>query len=269
MDLSPDSFLAEHARSILVEVAETRGSAPRDKGAFMMVSEKALQGSIGGGQLEYLAIALARRMLAGEVADPSRSVALGPEIGQCCGGQVSLRFRHVDDALAAALVEREREALRQQPQIVVFGAGHVGLALARALVALPFRVTLVETRDIYEGDIPSAVDLRTVAIPEAVVKTVDSGGSVLIVTHDHALDFLIARQALARSDLAYIGMIGSSTKRATFVNWLSREHGEAHLVDRLVLPIGGTTVSDKRPAVIAAMVAAELLAVYATRNPAG
>jgi xanthine dehydrogenase accessory factor len=59
-------------------------------------------------------------------------------------------------------------------------------------------------------------------------------------------------------------MIGSATKRATFRNWLARETAGTVSVDRLVLPIGGTTVRDKRPAIIAALVAAELLTVYAS-----
>jgi xanthine dehydrogenase accessory factor len=89
---------------------------------------------------------------------------------------------------------------------------------------------------------------------------------VLILTHDHALDFLIARAALARTDLAYVGMIGSATKRATFAHWLKREGEDDRLMTRLTLPIGGNAVRDKRPEVIAALVAAELLTLYATRQ---
>jgi xanthine dehydrogenase accessory factor len=97
-------------------------------------------------------------------------------------------------------------------------------------------------------------------MPEALVRDMPAGAAVVILTHDHALDFLIAREALARMDLAYTGMIGSATKRATFANWLSREGGgERSLLDRLTLPIGGSAVRDKRPEVIAAMTAAEIL----------
>src|SRR3546814_2831524 len=97
-------------------------------------------------------------------------------------------------------------------------------------------------------------------MPEALVADIPAGGAAVILTHDHALDFLIAREALARPDLPYVGMIGSATKRATFANWLKREGADPRLTDRLVLPVGGSAVKDKRPAVIAAMVAAELLA---------
>jgi len=97
------------------------------------------------------------------------------------------------------------------------------------------------------------------------VKDMPAGAALVILTHDHALDFLIAREALARADLAYAGMIGSATKRATFANWLSREAGgERSWLDRLTLPIGGSAVKDKRPHVIAAMTAAEILTALAS-----
>lgn len=101
-------------------------------------------------------------------------------------------------------------------------------------------------------------------MPESFVKAIPAGGAAIILTHDHALDFLIAQQALSRTDLAYVGMIGSATKRATFAHWLKRQTRDEHdvgeaMLSRLVLPIGGNAVKDKRPAVIAAMAASEVL----------
>ncbi len=101
-------------------------------------------------------------------------------------------------------------------------------------------------------------------MPEALVRDIPVSGVVVILTHDHALDFLIAREALEKTDLAYTGMIGSATKRATFASWLSREGGgERGWMERLTLPIGGSAVRDKRPEVIAAMTAAEILTALA------
>ena len=96
-------------------------------------------------------------------------------------------------------------------------------------------------------------------MPEVEIAQAKPGAAIVILTHDHALDFLIAKEALARAELAYVGMIGSKTKRATFASFLEREGATRASMDRLTLPIGGSTVKDKRPAVIAAMVAAELL----------
>ncbi len=106
----------------------------------MLVSMDAIAGTIGGGQLEYMAIDHARRMLAGKAADTAISVPLGPEIGQCCGGRVEIGFRLVDAELKAELAARLAREAQQQPSVYVFGAGHVGHAIAAALsLAAPQR----------------------------------------------------------------------------------------------------------------------------------
>lgn len=254
------TFLSAHPHAILVEIAEARGSTPRDTGTLMLVSHEAIWGTIGGGQFEFMAIDNARQLLdgAGMVV---MDIPLGPEIGQCCGGRTTLTFSPITASVLAALEGRMRREKEGEPSVFLFGAGHVGLALAHALAPLPFSVTVVETRVEALSDLPHNVERRHVALPEALVADIPPGGAAVIITHDHALDFLIARQALARTDLAYVGMIGSATKRATFRSYLEREGGDRSSLDRLILPIGGNTIRDKRPAVIAAMVAAELLAV--------
>jgi len=262
-----DLFLTRHPATMLVEVAEAKGSTPRDAGTYMLVSPDALLGTIGGGQLEFLAIAHARGMLDGRTLPDTLDIPLGPEIGQCCGGRTGLSFRRVDAGLAGELRRRLQAEERTYRQVLLFGAGHVGLALAQALRPLPLRLAVIETRDIPADEQPVGVALKRVAMPEAEIDGLEPGGAVVILTHDHALDFLIARQALARADLAYVGMIGSVTKRATFAGWLARDGGDPAWLHRLVLPIGGTVVRDKRPAVISAMAAAEILAALARWSP--
>src|SRR5690606_9350006 len=170
----------------------------------------------------------------------------GPEIGQCCGGRTTLSFTIMTAELAAGLQERLMREDEGNPVVFLFGAGHVGLALAQALAPLPLSVTVIETRAEALAALPVEVaeqmKPRHVAMPEALVADIPAGGAVVILTHDHALDFLIAREALARPDLAYVGMIGSATKRATFANWLKREGADPRLIDRLVLPVGGSEI---------------------------
>ncbi len=255
------AFLAAHPGAILVEVVEAKGSTPREAGTLMLVAETALWGTIGGGHLEFLAIDCARRVMAGETTQTELDVPLGPEIGQCCGGRVRLSLRRVDQSVQEALLRRLADERAAFPEVMLFGAGHVGLALARALSHLPLAVTLIDSRPEIDGDVPDGISFRRVAMPEAEVAKVKTGGAAVILTHDHALDFLIAKEALARGDLAYVGMIGSKTKRATFASFLEREGIGRAAVHRLILPIGGSVVRDKRPAVIAAMVAAEILGV--------
>jgi xanthine dehydrogenase accessory factor len=203
-------------------------------------------------------------------------IPLGPEIGQCCGGRTRLSFAPIDENLAASLERRLAAEADERPSVFLFGSGHVGLALARALLPLPFAVTVVETRAEALEELPSGVARHLSVMPEAFVEKIPAGGAAIILTHDHALDFLIASEALARDDLTYTGMIGSATKRATFSSWLRRQTGmetntdaigdAETMLSRLVLPVGGGMVKDKRPEVIAAMVAAELLMVYAGKS---
>ena len=261
-DASLSTFLARYTSTILVEIEAVKGSSPREAGTFMLVSQEAIWETIGGGQFEYMAIDHARAMLRSGVAEDRMDIPLGPEIGQCCGGRTLLRFRLVTADIAAALEARQKGEAEQQPAVFIFGAGHVGKALAEALSLLPLTLTVIETRENELRDLPSAAASILTPMPEAFVRKIPANGAAVIVTHDHALDFMIAKEALARNDLAYVGMIGSKTKRATFAHWLEREDEPPSRLAKLTLPIGGSSVRDKRPAVIAALVAAELLQAF-------
>ena len=253
------AFLNRRPDNVLVEVTDVKGSAPRDAGTWMLVARDMIFRTIGGGQLEYMAIDHARKILRGG-RDYPMDVPLGPEIGQCCGGRVGLNFRRVNRGLADELVSKVDAEIATRPHVYVFGAGHVGDALAHALSLAPVRVVLVDTReaDLMACDVPG-VEICLAAMPEQVVRSAPPGSAFIVLTHDHALDFLIVAEALQRCDAAYVGMIGSKTKKATFKNWLKREIGRDDLFENLTCPVGGSLVRDKRPEVIAALATAEVL----------
>ncbi|BCH30680.1 xanthine dehydrogenase accessory protein XdhC [Mesorhizobium sp. L-8-10] len=302
------AFLAASPEAALVEVAEARGSTPREKGAWMLVSPVAIFGTIGGGQLEFMAIDKARAMLkgrapmlaaeagidaasdalavSGEASPPGPSprsrgegarradegqrqvgtagitldIPLGPEIGQCCGGRVAVGIRPIDDALRQELIRDAEAEDARRPHVYVFGGGHVGLALASAFALLPVETIVVETRADALESMPDPVTTRLTPMPEEMVREAPAGAAFVVLTHDHALDFLIVAEALKRDDAAYVGMIGSKTKKATFKSWyLKTAGGTEKGLARLVSPIGGEIVKDKRPAVIAALAAAEIM----------
>ncbi|SIQ28810.1 molybdenum cofactor sulfurylase [Rhizobium sp. RU20A] len=257
------TFLATHTALVHVTIAVAKGSTPREAGAFMLVSKTATFGTIGGGQLEFMAIDHARRMLSGEILADRLDIPLGPEIGQCCGGRTELAFTDCDSALRETLVMQESEERAVCPQAWLFGAGHVGKALAAALAPLPLSVMVVETRPEELKDLPPGTTAIATPLPEAEIDRAAPGAAIVILTHDHALDFMIATRALSRTDLAYVGMIGSKSKRATFAHAFTAEGGDPAAFQRLTLPIGGTVVRDKRPAVIAALTAAEILTAFA------
>lgn len=260
-------FLSRERACVLVEVASAAGSTPRDTDAWMLVSKDRTFATIGGGQLEFMAIDHARKLVQGAKADLRMAIPLGPEIGQCCGGHVALSFKKVDADTRATLIERSDDEIAHRPHVYIFGAGHVGNALAMALSHVPLRTVLVDTREheLSAADVPG-IETCLTAMPEAVVRDAPPGSAFVVLTHDHALDFLIATEALGREDASYVGMIGSKTKRATFKNWLSREVNRPELFERLVCPIGGTVVKDKRPPVIAALAAAEIMTAALNRH---
>ncbi|WP_336488090.1 xanthine dehydrogenase accessory protein XdhC [Methylobacterium nigriterrae] len=243
----------------LVTLAEARGSTPREAGAAMLVTADGVLGTIGGGTCEWEAVAAARALLAGGRAEASLRRALGPETGQCCGGSVRLEIRRADAATLAALERAEARARAARPLVVVYGAGHVGRALAGALAPLPFRTRIVDARqeEIARLGLPGVE--RIVGDPVAAAEAAPPAAAHVVMTHAHALDAQLCASLLERGDFAYLGLIGSATKRATFLRAF-RDLGlpEAQ-VARLVCPIGGGRVRDKRPAVIAALVAAELV----------
>lgn len=253
------AFLSAHPAAIVAELSSVKGSSPREAGAFMLISADALWGTIGGGALEYMVIDRARQALRNGEAPPGLDVPLGPEIGQCCGGRVAVAMRRVNAAVMALLQARLDADESRHPHVFIFGAGHVGRALATALSALPLRVHVVDTRPDVLTDLPKVVEPLAVPMPEAVVRHAPQGSSFVILTHDHALDFLIAAEALRRNDAPYIGMVGSKTKRARFASWFLAEGGDAAALDRLVLPIGEFGLVDKRPQIIAALAAAEIM----------
>ncbi|MDO5528978.1 MAG: xanthine dehydrogenase accessory protein XdhC [Paracoccus sp. (in: a-proteobacteria)] len=229
---------------IRVRITRAEGSTPREAGAEMMVGADRTEGSIGGGQLEYMAIDRARQMLRQGEAEADMDVPLGPAIGQCCGGRVWLRLDRGKPAPPDMLGD-----------VLIFGAGHVGRALARALKPLPLRAVLIDQR---QAELDMAEGARTVLspLPEAELRTARPGSAAVIATHDHALDFLLAAEALRRADLAYVGMIGSASKRARFSRY-ARDQGLDPAP--LICPIGAGYSADKRPEIIAAFTAAEIV----------
>lgn len=253
-------FLDAAPKAAVVEVTEAKGSTPRETGTWMLVSPETIFGTIGGGQLEFLAIARARELIAENLENGTLDIPLGPEIGQCCGGRVGLDISIADDARREELMKRGEAEDAALPHVYLFGGGHVGHALAAALALLPVNAIVVETRaDALDG-ISRDVETRLTAVPEEEVRAAAAGSAYVVLTHDHALDFLIVAEVLARGDAAYVGMIGSKTKKATFRSWYRDNGGDPALADGVVTPIGGAAVRDKRPTVIAAMAAAEIMA---------
>jgi xanthine dehydrogenase accessory factor len=227
----------------------------------MVVSAASVAGTIGGGRLEWDAIDTAKAMLLEKCKSRTISIALGPDIGQCCGGKVTLSIVAGTPADVQQLHEREADHTMARPAVLVHGAGHVGRALAIALSLLPFRTRLIDSRaEELERFGGTGVEVIHTATPVAMAESAPPGAAHVIMTHSHSLDSQIAAAVLERGDFRYLGIIGSKTKKALFRKAF-RDMGIAQdQIRRVICPIGGNAVKDKRPEVIAAMVAAEITA---------
>ena len=298
-------FLAVQGGAALVTLARAQGSSPREVGARMVVApDGTFTGTIGGGALEWGALAEAQALLTRRDGPMVTKFdkALGPDLGQCCGGRVLLtieKFGAADKEAVAALAKAQgegvlttiatvgadgrparrvadaaegpayevrpdgsvRERFGEEPTaFYLFGAGHVGRALAVALEPLPFAVTWMDTRP---GAIPDRFAANVTAIaqgdPVDLLSRAPDGAFVAIMTHSHALDLDLAIAALSSERFAYVGLIGSATKRARFTSAMRNIGLAADVIDRLVCPIGLTLIKDKAPAAIAASVVAQVL----------
>lgn len=244
---------------IIATLTRTEGSTPREAGALMIIGLSGITGSIGGGQLEFHAIDVARAMLDSGDIFRELDLPLGPQMGQCCGGRVLVRLERATRAHVDTLAAKERQGENEKPVILVFGAGHTGRALVKALCLLPFAVTLIDDRDGVFDSLPENIDCRHLDDPVTALADLPANAACVIMTHSHALDYRLTEATLRRGDMAYVGLIGSATKRAGFASGFRRSGGTAEELDRLNCPIGGGAVRDKRPEVIAALVAAELI----------
>jgi xanthine dehydrogenase accessory factor len=207
----------------------------------LVVALEGTQGTLGDPALDPAAAELARQRLAGP--GDERSAA---------GAVVDLP----EGPLVVHLV------VPRPFRIVLFGNGHVGRALARILAALPVEVRWVDAR---EEDFPAGVAANVEVVadddPLGEVARAPAGACIVVMTHSHPLDFDIAAAALARDDLAYVGMIGSKAKRRQFEARLAGRGLDSQRIQRLVCPIGAGMLAGKEPGVIALAVAAELLRV--------
>ncbi|HET7527942.1 MAG TPA: xanthine dehydrogenase accessory protein XdhC [Burkholderiaceae bacterium] len=252
------AWLADGRAAVLVDVVDFKGSVPRETGTRMLVAVDVVIGTIGGGHLEQQAIAQARSLLAtgGSHEATEREIALGPTLGQCCGGVLRLRWQALS---SAALSAWPTPSPRFHLQL--YGAGHVGRAIARLLAGIDCCVQWIDERD---GEFPAEaspphIERLCVEPVEAEVAVAPAGACYLVLTHSHDLDLRITEAVLRRGDFAYLGLIGSQTKRARFVHRFERRGVATDALARLTCPIGVPGIRGKEPEVIAVAVVAQLL----------
>ncbi len=283
-ELGPTECLSIVGQSpvVLIQISEARGSTPRESGTWMLVTPELALNTIGGGHIEYESIRIARSLLKDLGGQPSystlaieRDFKLGPSLGQCCGGAMRLRFTALPYSLDRAgwLCERLGDPVGDCSPVALIGGGHVGQAIVRALLPLPFLLTWIDSR---EGVFPQISHPRLTISPADDVTDgldqVSAESSLLVMSFTHAEDFEVIRRALLRRReepgcFPFIGLIGSKTKWGKFRHRLiERGHSEQEL-KAVTCPIGLSEIIGKSPTVIAASVAAQLLVQRSQRLP--
>lgn len=290
--------VALHGHVTRVVIAAIKGSSPREVGASMLVWRDGQSGTIGGGALEYETARTAR----GLTSDRLSHHALGPELGQCCGGAVTLlsevydaaRLATLDPAVIAraptpapmplglkrVMATARNSGIAPEPQLIngwfvepvlhpkrvvwVWGAGHVGRALVSVMSPLPdIAITWIDTGPTrFPEDIPTGVTVVPAAQPAALAKHAPDAAEHLILTYSHALDLEICNQLLLHS-FGFAGVIGSRTKWARFRARLAQLGHSAEQIARIQCPIGDPQLG-KHPQAIAVGVAQDFI----TRGPA-
>jgi xanthine dehydrogenase accessory factor len=252
-------------------IERVEGSSPREVGAWMRVTQADVEGTVGGGHLEFDAIAKARQML--QTSPFSEHVhihryALGPSLGQCCGGVVWLRMACIAAHNASELTALRENCMRvnesKSLKIALFGGGHVGKAIVRALENLPCQVHWIDSRDeIFPPKIPANTRTEHSLPVQAAAADLAPQSHVLIMSFSHAEDLEILARCLKRqrekNDLPFIGLIGSKTKWASFRRRMLERGFTAQELAHVTCPIGLPRIAGKEPDVIAASVAAQLL----------
>jgi len=264
--------LASHP-GVLVTVQAHRGSVPREANAWMAVFADTTLGSVGGGQLEWQAIAQARAVLADHRSSAQvLTYKLGTALGQCCGGEVQLRSTPVSAADLPTLAQQFERERCHWPVVALFGGGHVGAALVRVLGALPLQLQWMDSRDgIFPAALPPQVRCVHCNPVQAAVADLPAGAQVLIMSFSHAEDLELVAACLqrqrAQADLGFIGLIGSQTKWAAFRHRLGTRGFSGAELAQVTCPIGLSGIRSKLPEVIAVSVAAQVLQALSA-NPA-
>lgn len=238
---------------VIVTMLGTHGSTPRDSGTKMIVTGDEFHGTIGGGELEFQALSRARGLLAeGLPGQAVENFPLGEKLGQCCGGSTSLLFEHF---------------VCESESVYLFGAGHVGRALAPLLGNLPLSTHWIDARsEEFPDTLPPKVTALHPAEPLDMIKDAPAGSYFLIMTHQHPLDYALMEAALRRQDAAYIGVIGSNSKWRRFALRLQHRGFSDEQISTIHCPIGLSAIPGKRPAEIAISVAGQLIAHYHARR---
>lgn len=232
---------------VLVTLLDTAGSTPRAAGTKMIITDDMIHDTVGGGHLEWEITRRAREFLAsGSEGQNIEHYPLSSKLGQCCGGATIVLFEVF---------------INHGQKLTIFGAGHVAKALVAILEKLPLQITWIDQRaDMFESaQLSDNVAIKVSDDPCEIFKNIEVSTWVVVLTHNHQLDFDLVKAAMNNEQVTYLGMIGSNTKARRFRERLKHREYSPEQIERLICPIGLDTIPGKRPVEVAVSIAAQVI----------
>lgn len=234
---------------VLVTLVGAAGSTPRSSGTKMVVSAEHIYDTIGGGHLEFAVIQQARELLAaGESTQVLKQMSLGAELAQCCGGSVSVMYECL---------------VNENLNLDIYGAGHVAHALIKVLGELPIRIRWIDERqDCFPEQIPENVTQVVEAFPVEKISDAPANTAFLVLTHNHQLDYELAKAVIKHRPEAWLGVIGSDTKAKRFQSRLKHMQFSDQQIEQMICPVGLAQVKGKLPMEVAVSIAGQVIELY-------
>ena len=244
---------------VKAKIFNVKGSSPNKIDDIILISNDTIFGTIGGGNLEYLIVREAKSLIDNKIDKKSLNIALGPGIGQCCGGYVQIKL---------SLHENSSEALKNEKlydykniNLYIFGAGHIGQAIISKLENINFNTFLIDSRE----DFLKMTNFKNINYllskkPWEIVNRLKDNSCFVVLTHSHDYDLKILNEVL-KKNFTFLGLIGSKTKKNKFFKRLIDNGHNKSLVETIECPIGINIGNSKDPDEIAFSIITRLIKI--------
>ena len=244
---------------VKIKIINTKGSAPTKINDIMLVSLDNIYGTIGGGNLEYLAINEAKNLLNKNINKKNLNVPLGPGIGQCCGGYVELLLTLHKNAISA--IRNEKTIIANKKNLYIFGAGHIGQAIVSHIKDLDFSTFLIDSReDFLSMNSYKNINYLLSKEPWKIVNRLEKDSLFIVLTHSHEFDLKILNEIL-KINFNFVGLIGSNTKKQRFIKRLDDLGNIKNLINKIECPVGIKIGDSKDPEEIAFSIITRLILI--------
>ncbi len=248
-----------NSKIVKAKITEVKGSSPNNLDDIILISTDTIFGTIGGGNLEYLVIEEAKKLLNKSIPNKVMNIPLGPGIGQCCGGYVQIKLSLHNNSEDALKNENIIDIVK--PNLYVFGSGHIGQALISKLKNINFNTFIIDSRE----DFLKMTNIKDVNYllskkPWEIVSKLDDNSYFIVLTHSHDYDLKILNEIIKKNNI-FVGLIGSLTKKKRFYKRLIDNGHNKSLVEKIECPIGIDIGNSKDPNEIAFSIITRIISI--------